>query len=138
MLRLKVSLLFLGAIMYASGQTTCGTNCTTTIVILDCSGAVVSGAHVRIKVCCDGSEEEHTSDKNGQVTFPHCLKDICESRVTLRATTQALDRGNCSGSGGQNTCVIKICSGDPQAEQKNSNPQLGLGFHGPDSVMPRR
>jgi hypothetical protein len=115
MVRFRISLLFLGAMMYANEET-CSDGCITTVVVQDCDGTGVAGAHVRIKLCCGGgSEEEGTTNDNGSVTFPYCFKDICNSQVSLAGTgiEKSVDRDNCKNSGKASTCTIKVCSSRP-------------------------
>jgi hypothetical protein len=94
-----------------SSSTKCDTGCKTTVAVRDCDDAPVVNAKVQIKICCnDDSDVESTTDHQGQVTFPYCVKSICGSKIVLGGFgVSSFDPNGCTNEGKTSHCTVKIC-----------------------------
>jgi hypothetical protein len=111
---MKLPLLLAAMVLASAGSlpaAECKAGCHTTFVILDCTGAAVADATVQIKLCCGGrSQESATTNASGSASFPHCLSEICERKITTDvAGLNEAQPGNCHTSGNDSTCTVLLC-----------------------------
>jgi hypothetical protein len=87
----------------------------TVVLVTDCSGAPVHGAHINIKVCCANNQQVQRSSvsaSNGEATFDINAKEICDGTVKFAGfSATSFGTGSCTAPGkeGKSRCAVQVC-----------------------------
>jgi hypothetical protein len=112
-LPVMIAFSFLSAVGVLGFDAAC-TPGTTVVKVVDCSGAVVAGAKIDIKICCTASQMQFSamSAGNGEATFGANAREICDGKVSFAGfSATAFGTGSCTSpdKNGNSLCTVKVC-----------------------------